>query len=628
MQRVPTTGTVRTTRRPKNELAIFLVLFGLVTLIWLPRLRGPIDLRWDGSVYYILGTSLAEGKGYKLLNEPGDIDATQYPPLLPALIAAHQWLMGTSDHLIVGQGLRLTFFSLFMIYILAIYLMIRNYLPIKYALPATLFCLFNLHTYFMSDLCFPEVPFALITILFVLCNRKDGRRIYSILATVLAIASYALRTVGIALLAAWIGESLFNREFKRAAVRLMVSLIPVFCWQSYTFYIESGPQYKDPVYAYQRADYMFYNVSYGKNVFKLKDSFSPELGYASFGDIANRFLGNLMRLPISMGEAISSKASFWEWQWLEFNRRLPFSLAGPWVATFTLLILGCLILGGIGLQLMRRQWIIPVYVLLSLAAICLTPWPGEFNRYLMPLAPFLALSFFQLLLTLKDQSRNILSSKWKVAASAAMGVVVFLILLQQFFAGFQVYKKWHQKVVYQDRNGKSVAYRLFFYSDSYQALDAATDWLQKRANPSEVVAVSMPHWVYLRTGLKTVMPPFEPNSLEAQTLLDSVPVTYLIVDEGLAVETKEYTIPVIESFPNRWRRVYSDSVVTESGEVPRTRFEIYKRVGERRDIFPTSSKAYPKYAEEAGMSLGGDEILLELLEIPERPEFKIPMAKR
>ena len=61
--------------KSKTEKIVLAILLAMAVLIWLPRLEGPIDLRWDGGVYYILGTSLAEGKGYKLLNEPGEIDA-------------------------------------------------------------------------------------------------------------------------------------------------------------------------------------------------------------------------------------------------------------------------------------------------------------------------------------------------------------------------------------------------------------------------------------------------------------------------------------------------------------------------------------------------------------------------
>jgi len=183
-----------------------------------------------------------------------------------------------------------------------------------------------------------------------------------------------------------------------------------------------------------------------------------------------------------------------------------------------------------------------------------------------------------MLLTLRDQSSTILPAKCKLVGVVFIGSIVSLIFVQQSLSSFLVYTKWHQKVVYADQNGKEIVYRLFFYHDSYRTLDMGLDWLKARAKPSDVVAVSMPHWVYLRTGLKTVMPPFEPNPVKAQHLLDSVPVSYLIIDEGLAVDTRKYTLPVVEKFPERWERVYSAAVIMESGEELKDRFAIYQRV--------------------------------------------------
>lgn len=40
------------------------VVLAIALLVWLPRLSGPIDLRYDGGVYYLLGTSLAQRHGY------------------------------------------------------------------------------------------------------------------------------------------------------------------------------------------------------------------------------------------------------------------------------------------------------------------------------------------------------------------------------------------------------------------------------------------------------------------------------------------------------------------------------------------------------------------------------------
>src|SRR5262245_2978574 len=66
-----------------GDIVIVSGLAVLVVASWVRRARGPLDLRWDAGVYYVLGTALAEGKGYRLLNEPGEIAAIQYPPFLP-----------------------------------------------------------------------------------------------------------------------------------------------------------------------------------------------------------------------------------------------------------------------------------------------------------------------------------------------------------------------------------------------------------------------------------------------------------------------------------------------------------------------------------------------------------------
>jgi hypothetical protein len=69
----------------------------IALLLWVPRLSGPIDLRWDGGVYYLLGTSIAQGHGYRIPSEPGSPQALQYPPLLAAMVALHEWTLNSTD---------------------------------------------------------------------------------------------------------------------------------------------------------------------------------------------------------------------------------------------------------------------------------------------------------------------------------------------------------------------------------------------------------------------------------------------------------------------------------------------------------------------------------------------------
>ena len=561
--------------RPRYGVGAPLILLALVIIVWLPRFRGPIDLRWDAAVYYTLGTSLAENKGYRLLNEPGEIKATQYPPLLPAFVAAHQLVLGTSDPTVVGRGLRLSFFLLFAMYILTVYALARNELPLGYAFATALVCLFNAYTCFLSDSCFPEIAFALLTLLFVLCHIRGGRS-FSILAAVLALAAYALRTVGVSMIAAWVIEGLLKKQLKVASLRLVLLIAAIAGWQSYIHYVETESTYARPAYEYQRADYLFYNVSYSRNLLQ-RDPFSAGSDQVSSVDLMHRALGNLIQLPTRLGVAVTSDKYFWDAQWTALNTQLGFRLVPAWTIDAALILLASLILLGVGLQL-KRQPVIPLYVLLSVLSLSVAPWPEQFTRYFAPLTPFLALLLFLALRTVPGFFGRVAPPRRRLIETALAGSVLSMILVEDALTFVMMYWKMHQNVTYVDQRGERLTYRLFFYKDAYRALDAGLDWLKQRSNPDNVVASSMPHWTYLRTGLKAVMPPFETDPVRAQHLLDSLPVTFIVQDRGLDLDTRKYLSPVVQRFPERWRLVYHDVINEAPGRKPSETFEIYQRV--------------------------------------------------
>lgn len=253
----------------------FAALAVLCLAVRLPRLEGPVDLRFDAGVYYALGTSLAQGKGYRVLSEPGEIHGVQYPPLLPAVVAAHQLALGTSDPDIVGHALRWTYFLLFTAYVLAVFWMASAYLATGFAFLAALIVALHFRTHFNADYFVAELPFALVAALFFgIVGRNEtsrspagldaaGRR--GVLSGLLALLGFYLRTVGIALLGAWVGESLLRRRFRQAAIRAAIALLGLAAWQGYVSAVKRGPEYAEPAYPYQRAAYMIYNVSYGEN---------------------------------------------------------------------------------------------------------------------------------------------------------------------------------------------------------------------------------------------------------------------------------------------------------------------------------------------------------------------------
>jgi hypothetical protein len=128
----------------------------------------------------------------------------------------------------------------------------------------------------------------------------------------------------------------------------------------------------------------------------------------------------------------------------------------------------------------------------------------------------------------------------------------------QIVVTVSVYATEYRPISYVDANGRSLSYRLFFYDEAQRGFDEAVGFVQAHASPTDVIAAGTPHWIYLRTKLRTVMPPFERGVPEAQRLLDSVPVRYLLVGADV-VGTERYMVPVVQQFSDRWELVYSSS---------------------------------------------------------------------
>src|SRR5205814_6638979 len=128
-------------------------------VLWLPRLSGPLDLRWDGGVYYLLGTSLVSGHGYRIISEPGLPQAIQYPPLLPAVVAVHEWALGSTDTKIVAPYLRVFYAVLFVGFAAASFSLARKYLRPWLAVAAVALCLVQVMMVLLSDLLSAELPF-------------------------------------------------------------------------------------------------------------------------------------------------------------------------------------------------------------------------------------------------------------------------------------------------------------------------------------------------------------------------------------------------------------------------------------------------------------------------------------
>ncbi|MFL5516917.1 MAG: hypothetical protein ACJ8DJ_12215, partial [Gemmatimonadales bacterium] len=404
------------------------------------------------------------------------------------------------------------------------------------------------------------------------CLRRSGRLGYGILAGLLAAAAYLLRTAGIALLAVWVADSLMRRRFRQAALRTAAAALPVLAWQAHIARVAGSSAYREPAYPYQRAAYYYSNVTYGENSW-LIDPFQPELGRTLPRDLARRVGRNLLVMPRSIGEsawiAVASGPYLLDkvyrglhLPWKQPSRELILGMTG---ACLTLIGIGALV--GAGLLLLQGEWLYPLYLGLSLAMISLTPWPGQFWRYLAPLTP---LTYLFLLLSVNAAAGWLARrGRWGRTAGAlvATGPLALMLLVQVVIAaGFLRLLP----ISYFTPDGTERPGRMLTYEPVWHALDPALEYVRRHAGSGDVIATSVPQLAYLRTGHRAVLPPLEPDPETAARYLDAVPVSYLVLDQlGLPGISERYAAPVVVRHPAAWRLVYT---------TPGTGVRVYERV--------------------------------------------------
>jgi hypothetical protein len=558
----------------------FAALAAVCLILRVPHLGGPLDLRFDAGVYYTLGMSLAEGKGYRILSEPGENRGVLFPPLLPALAAAHQLAMGTSDPDTVGHALRWTYFVMFTAYILAVFWMASAYLTDGYAFVAALIVAFHFSTNWQADYFIAELPFGLAaTLFFGLIGPSDTSRVptgkqsspSTFLTGLLALAAFLLRSVGVTLLAVWAAEPLRRRRFGQAAIRIGLAVSVILAWQGYIAWVKKGPEYATPAYAYQHAPYQYYNIPYADG-FMLINRQKPEEGwFATVWDLRVRVGFALEDLAIKWGESVSIDRDWYAGEIAKVNRTLGRQLVSPWLSDVATGSLTLLILGGFVLLAARGAWLISCYTAMTVVIFTLFPAPGSLDRYLASLASLSAVALLSLLAWVPRRLGD--STRSARIARLATAAVLVVVLTQEAYTLRKIFRMLYHPAAWVDARGRQRTYPLYAFDRPWRLHTEALTWLRHQAAPGEIIATSTPQWAYLITGRKAVMPPWEPDPATAEHLLESVPVTYLIIDQLIAYEPaaadRRYSLGALQAFPSQWQLIYTGS---DSGS------RIYRRV--------------------------------------------------
>jgi hypothetical protein len=513
--------------------------------------------------------------------------------------------MGTSDPDTVGHALRWTYFVIFTAYVLAVFWMASAYLTDGYAFAAALIVAFHFMTNRHAEYFVAELPFGLAsTLFFGLIGRDETSRGPSaanrpapsaFLTGLLAFAAFLLRTAGVTLLAVWAAAPLRRRRFGPIAIRTGLAAGVILAWQAYIGWVKRQPEYGTPAYAYQHAPYQYYNIPYADG-FMLINRQRPEVGrFATLADLRVRVGYALEELATGWGESVSIDRRWYAGEIAKVNRILGRGIVPPWLSDVAAMSLTLLILAGFVLLAARGAWLISCYAAMTVSIFTLFPAPGSLDRYLASLAPLSAVALLSVLSWVPRRLGD--STRSARIARIAAAALVAVVLVQEAYTLRKIFRMLYAPATWVDGRGRQRTYDLYAFDRPWRLHTEALTWLRRQSAPGEIIVTSTPHLAYLITGRKAVQPPWEPDPATAEHLLESVPATYLVIDQLVAYEPaasdRRYTLAALRAFPSHWRLIYTGP---DSGS------RIYRRV---RDSTVISRGARGVGAAAAVASEGG-----------------------
>jgi hypothetical protein len=471
------------TDRTRNARAALIVLLVAVPIYAL-RLNDAAGLVVDDAWYVMLGSALAGGQGYQLINAPVDGILPGYPPGFPAILSIvfrvlpkfpqNVWLLKSlSVMAMLGVGI--------LTYVYAK----RRQVPEEVALCAALGVtvtpafVFLATSTVMTECIFTLLQLATVLLIHRGGESRDAQRAQRLTAVagLTAAATVLIRSAGIALpLAAglWLVK---ERLWKRAVLFAAITILGVLPWIAYAHWHAPTPAQQSLhggsiVYSYGEQIWMRwagYPAAGAATVDELPARVGTNVVDVVFRGAGGVFVPALFRGPAESGEEIASLGGA-----LGLSRGSMGAASGTMGVSFAIAAIML-----VGFVRTSRTNLTVAELLVPATLGIIVVWPFWTFRFILPLAPYLFVYLVRGLRTF---------------APAAVARVALLCLF-----GLNVLD--HARYVLHARDAERTA-RVSWLAQARET-DEVLDWITRNLDDG-VIATTNPGLVYLRTGHKTI----------------------------------------------------------------------------------------------------------------------------
>ena len=504
-------------RLPSFTLTAIIVC---AALTYVTSLSPSVGHSIDDGIHIVAAKALATGHGLRMISDPHDPPATQFPPGHSLFLVPVLWFFPDSPANTIPLQLVSTFIGL--CFVGLSWLWFRSYFDSSTALFLTALVAFNPETVRFSSAVIAEMGYAAFSmatlILFDRAFPNESSRPLrwgAVLATVVAMTcAYLFRSVGIGLVVAVPCALALRRRWGAAAIVLGVFLVLAAPWL-FKSALVGTPEYRDQ--------------------FWLANLESPELGRIGLTGLSDRIGQNAINylfvtIPNHLFSLLGGERVI---RYLDSTGLSPvLVLARTGVSTLLL----------IGLWQRIRSGIRMVDLYMVVYGAMLLVWHARLQwKYMAPITPIL-LYYFYTGLTWTFAQAN-----WQSATVKRVKYAFFTLVLVGY--GFRISDSME--------NG-------WLASDAEDPFAPAYGWI-KQETPENSLIICFDHLgLFLYTGRKSVAPLMSHN---AQSVLDYTLKTgadYFVVQptrvsNGVPTLDDQYQRPALALFPEHFSRVYADS---------------------------------------------------------------------
>lgn len=496
----------------RSRLAVFLIaicgialLAGILSFDELPSVIG------DNAEFVILARALAQGQGFRYINHPDLRPATKYPPGFPAFLAGWSLIFGDSI-----KSMKINVLVCFVAAAGLTFLLGRRLIGDHLAALAAIAIAISSSVLEYSHQVLSDVPYMLFSLLalYLMITGARGSRT-ALAGLALCIWAYFARTAGASLVLASV-VFLLLRSRRREAVILICSFLAVSGLWAIRNYTVAG----------EGSRYL--------NVLLSANPYDPDKGTVTFSGLAARawtngtaYLGGLLPTVV-LPTLVKPIRNFGEI---------------AMTSLVSVLIMVIVVFGAIALR--RKALLVSIYVVLYMAIYLGWPEVWRSERFMIPLAPVLAIYLFA-------------GIRWLLGFFGARGIAVTVVCaLLALTNVFSLYR-------YVGRTRG--------YPDGWvRYFDAAT-WISENSDEDAVVLCRKPFLFYLYSNRRTIAYPFTRDKKAMREYLLEASPDYIVLERlssGTSA-TDVYLIPVLHEMTAYLREAH----FTEEPVTAVYRFEV------------------------------------------------------